>query len=323
MYVLTRPDGHDWDKRISPSYRDAIGKVIDVTDYDPPERGLYGRGIFLCKCPNDCFTYARIPCAAFEVEGIQALAENRYFIRYRAAKVLREVQDLNKLFGWKYTEAINSVMPFKIPTPEITNRHIELLWQWASLWRDVTKNILLKYLHGSAFDAVYDYILGETFDPMMYSPWERWEKAALDTIVKQKSVLAFVRAYIGSLLFTEKRAYPLQPAVDLWKAGLVPVFDGGVWRLHCGPDGRVCKKKLRIDMRVGGVMGIPGNSVQDNWFMGNAPVSVNTLEDFLEKVEGFFKGCLLRDEKGNKLAIRMGGKGIIQFISNKEEKNNE
>jgi hypothetical protein len=33
--------------------------------------------------------------------------------------------------------------------------------------------------------------------------------------------------------------YPFQPAVDLWKMGLVPSFDGKLWRLHGGKDGKV------------------------------------------------------------------------------------
>ena len=29
-----------------------------------------------------------------------------------------------------------------------------------------------------------------------------------------------------------KSAYPFQPSVDLWLSGVVPSFDGHVWRLH-------------------------------------------------------------------------------------------
>jgi len=37
----------------------------------------------------------------------------------------------------------------------------------------------------------------------------------------------------------QKGEYPFQPAVDLWKIGLVPSFDGAVWRLHGGPNAAV------------------------------------------------------------------------------------
>jgi hypothetical protein len=37
--------------------------------------------------------------------------------------------------------------------------------------------------------------------------------------------------------YTEKiktAKYLFQPAVDLWKLGFVPSFDGKIWRLHAG-----------------------------------------------------------------------------------------
>jgi hypothetical protein len=63
------------------------------------------------------------------------------------------------------------------------------------------------------------------------------------------SVWASVGAYIGSFFpkilswrFTEQvkvKGYPYQSCLDLWLMGLVPSFDGKVWRLHGGPDGKV------------------------------------------------------------------------------------
>jgi len=55
------------------------------------------------------------------------------------------------------------------------------------------------------------------------------------------SVSDFVQAYTGSFFPNIKEwryvkhepdEYPFQPAVDLWKQGLVPSFDGKIWRLH-------------------------------------------------------------------------------------------
>jgi hypothetical protein len=33
--------------------------------------------------------------------------------------------------------------------------------------------------------------------------------------------------------------YPFQSLVDLWEQGLVPSFDGKVWRLHTGPTAKI------------------------------------------------------------------------------------
>lgn len=61
------------------------------------------------------------------------------------------------------------------------------------------------------------------------------------------SVWASVRAYISSFFALDEwqlngkivRENPFQPAVDLWEAGLVPSFDGEIWRLHAGKDAQI------------------------------------------------------------------------------------
>ena len=60
-----------------PIYRDAIGNIIRVTDYDPPEVGFCGRGLHAYRKPNDCFVETSIPCAAFRVQGIEKIAGNK------------------------------------------------------------------------------------------------------------------------------------------------------------------------------------------------------------------------------------------------------
>jgi hypothetical protein len=59
-----------------------------------------------------------------------------------------------------------------------------------------------------------------------------------------------VWAYIGSFFsiphsgwkYTEHincEGYPFRSAVDLWEMGIIPSYDGKVWRLHTGPDARI------------------------------------------------------------------------------------
>jgi len=63
------------------------------------------------------------------------------------------------------------------------------------------------------------------------------------------SVGAFVGAYISSFFHCsiwkhikhKKGENPFQPGIDLWMQGLVPSFDGKVWRLHGGKKGEVLK----------------------------------------------------------------------------------
>ena len=75
-------------------------------------------------------------------------------------------------------------------------------------------------------------------------------KAHLALLKKWVSAWASVWAYVGSFFqlprkswkYTKKiktKGYPFQPAVELWEMGLVPSFDGKLWRLHGGPDAKI------------------------------------------------------------------------------------
>ena len=95
-----------------------------------------------------------------------------------------------------------TVHPFSLTPPTITERHIQLLKEWASV----------RALVGDSVGA-----------------------SVAD------SVWAAVGAYMGSFfkLPEWQEGYPFQSAVDLWEMGLVASFDGATWRLHGGPGGKV------------------------------------------------------------------------------------
>ena len=196
MYKLTKPDGFDfYSGRIN--YRHAIGSIIRVTDYDPPEHGVCGRGLHVSRDPNDCFIGAKIPCAAFRVQGVGRIAGDAQKVRYKAIKVFEEIHDLDALFGWRYSEAANPIHPFKLSFPKTTDREISLLKDWDSVG-------------DSVWDSVGAYI-GSFFPGI-----KTWK---------------YIDHKLGQ--------YPFQPAVDLWKMGLVPSFDGKTWRLHGGEKGKI------------------------------------------------------------------------------------
>ena len=95
----------------------------------------------------------------------------------------------------KIKEARSPINPLqKIYKP--TQRDIELLKDWASVWNSVG---------ASVWDSVWDS----------------------------------VGAYIGSLFNIWDGDYKFQPAVDLWKRGLVASFDGKTWRLHSGKNAKI------------------------------------------------------------------------------------
>ena len=152
MYKLTRPDGFDFYSQTI-NYRDAIGSIVRVLDYDPPEHGVCGRGLHASKNPNDCFIGAKIPCSAFRVQGVGKIATDHRKTRYKGLKVIEEITDLNNLFGWLYSEATNPIHPFKIIPPKIDNKIIGLLREWGSV-------------RGSVWDSVWGYI--GSFFPLIH-----------------------------------------------------------------------------------------------------------------------------------------------------------
>ncbi len=208
FYKLAQTDGWDFYSGNSINYRKNIGKTISIRDM-----GRYE----LCTCsvihasknPNDCFVGAKIPCSAYLVSG-KPVVDTEEKCGFISLKVIREIKNLDKLFGWSYAEAINPINPFKIIPPKITKKEIELLKKWISVCANV---------HSS----VYDSIRANVHSNVSYS------------------VYASVSAYIGSLFPTIKNwkytkhktgIYPFQSVVDLWKIGVVPSFDGKTWRLH-------------------------------------------------------------------------------------------
>ncbi len=104
----------------------------------------------------------------------------------------------------------DTVHPFEIDPPEkVLNFHLELLKQWASVWDSVR-------------DSVWASVRGSVWDSVRDSVWDS------------------VWAYTSTFFNIEKWKYvdhkkgenPFQPCIDLWELGLVPSYDGEVWRLH-------------------------------------------------------------------------------------------
>ena len=94
------------------------------------------------------------------------------------------------------------VHPFKDikPPKKITTKHIKLLKEWASVWDSVG---------ASVWDSVYAYT-GTFFNI------PKWK------YIKHK-----------------RGVYPFKSIDKLWNMGLVPSFDGKIWRLHGGRKAKI------------------------------------------------------------------------------------
>jgi len=100
----------------------------------------------------------------------------------------------------RMTEALSPVNPFQLTMPTVTEQHLRLLREWASVGDSVWTSV-----RASVWTSVGDSVV----------------------------------AYIGSLFDIWQDGYRFQSAADLWRCGLVSSYDGVVWRLHGGPDAKV------------------------------------------------------------------------------------
>ena len=138
------------------------------------------------------------------------------------------------------------IHPFK-DVPEVnkvTQKDIALLKQWVSVWASVrySVGVSVGVSVGDSVVASVWYSVGDSVRAsVVASVW-----ASVGDSVRA-SVGDSVRAYAGSFVTLEKweyikhkkGEYPYQPLVELWERGLVPSFDGNVWRLHTGKDAKI------------------------------------------------------------------------------------
>ena len=235
-YKLARPDGWDFYSGKTINYRDSIGGVATAPDWERTKE--CGQGIHICANPNDCFVGAKIPCSAYEVEpfGRGKIAIDAKKSKAKSVRVLREIDDLDALFGWKYREATDPINPFRIPTPPITPDVLELLKEWASV-RDSVRASVRDSVWDSVWESVWASMGASVGTSVRDSVWDSMGTSVWDS----------AWAYFGSLFpnikdwkyVTHKPGeYPFASGVTLWRMGLVTSFDGKVWRLHAGPDGK-------------------------------------------------------------------------------------
>jgi len=138
------------------------------------------------------------------------------------------------------------VHPFRDVTPpaKITEKHITLLREWDSVCDSVC-------------DSVGDSVRASVWASVGASVWDSMGASVWD------SVCDSVRAYIGSFFklprtswkYTEKiktKGYPFASSPKLWEIGLVSSFDGKVWRLHGGKDGKVLFEISKEELRKQG-----------------------------------------------------------------------
>ncbi len=151
------------------------------------------------------------------------------------------------------------VKPFELPKVEqVTDEQIGWLKEWASVWasvRDSVRDLVWSSVRDLVRDSVRDLVWSSVRDLVGASVWDSvgssiWalvgdsvRDLVLDSVRDlvgasvwasvRDSVWASVGAYFSSF-FAINYKYNFSSVANLWNAGLVPSFDGKVWRLHSG-----------------------------------------------------------------------------------------
>jgi len=136
------------------------------------------------------------------------------------------------------------VNPLELPEVErVTDEQIDWLKSWASVWGAAWASARASVLESvgalvweSVEDSVWESVEDLVGALVRASVWKSVED--LVGALVRASVGPSVGAYI-SAFFAIEYQHDFSSAVKLWEAGLVPAFDGKVWRLHTGKNAKI------------------------------------------------------------------------------------
>ncbi|MCK5017504.1 MAG: hypothetical protein KAS32_10595 [Candidatus Peribacteraceae bacterium] len=131
----------------------------------------------------------------------------------------------------------------------VTKKDLILLKEWASVWDSVWASVRASVrdsvwasvrdsVRDSVWASVRDSVRASVWASVRASVWASVRASVWDSV--RDSVWDSMWAYWGSFFILEKwryiehakGVYPYQSIVDLWHKGIVPSFDGKIWRLH-------------------------------------------------------------------------------------------
>lgn len=125
------------------------------------------------------------------------------------------------------------VKPFELPEVEqVTDEQIDWLKSWASVGNSVRNSVWNSVL-APVWPPVWASVGDSVGDAVGASVWASVGDAVWD--VDWDAVRVSVWAYVSSFFNIEYK-YNFSPAIKLWESGLVPSFDGTIWRLHSGEN---------------------------------------------------------------------------------------
>ena len=156
------------------------------------------------------------------------------------------------------------INPLTIQSPEWSDKHLQLLKQWASVgasvgasvWASVWASVGASVrdsvgasVWASVRDSVWASVRASVWASVRASVWASVRASVRDSIRDsvRDSIRDSIRASVSSYIFIEKWKYidhekginPFQSCIDLWELGFVPSFDGEIWRIHSGEKAEI------------------------------------------------------------------------------------
>ena len=242
------------------------GKEYVCDDFDTNTKHDCSRGYYATGIDGLICSFRNLPgCEVWECEvGGRKVEIDQFKRRYERIKIvcqvpIEEVKRLasveEKKVGYKLAEALFPVNPLKIKagtvTVTVTETEIKLLRQWASVGASVGASVwdsvwdsVNDSVRASVGASVRDSVRDSVWDSVRESVWDSGWDSVWDSgwALVGDSVWALVGAYI-STFFSVEYQHNYSSAVKLWESGLVPSFDGKVWRLHTGKDAKIVYKE--------------------------------------------------------------------------------
>lgn len=155
-------------------------------------------------------------------------------------------RDLINLNSFLYSSAVESSISYSVGTYP---RYV--VWDFVkSSVGDTAWNLVR--------DSAWDFIKNSNYAKIPLAPNLDEDEEGRRDLAKgrvERSFMASLWAYVGSLFIPivrkwryvgighERGTYPFQPAVNLWKEGLVATDDGCCWMLHGGPKAKILWKE--------------------------------------------------------------------------------
>ena len=144
------------------------------------------------------------------------------------------------------------IYPFKDRAiTKVTKSDLLLLKKWASVWASVRDSVsdsvwasVRASVSDSVSDSVRDSVWASVRDSVSASVsdsvWASVRASVRDSVWAsvRDSVWASVWAYYATF-FDIKQKYNLISIQSLWEKGIVPSYDGKLWRLHGGKEGKI------------------------------------------------------------------------------------